>query len=140
MSSHANNGHCPKCQELLDAYPDFNADLREWFEDFQAKHPSAHISCAGRGHLAQEEYFHKGASKAHYGQSAHNFGCALDLFVIQAGLDLYDKNWFETILAPNLEPWLEWYGAPGASFYELPHVEIKAWKTLVAQHLATPVE
>ena len=138
--SHANNGSCPKCQELFDKYPDFNHDLREWFEDFQGKHPSAHISCAGRGRIEQESDFHRGASKAHFGQSAHNYGCAIDLFVMQSGLDLYDKNWFETVLAPNLEPWLEWYGAPGESFKELPHVEVRSWKSMVDDHLVLLVE
>lgn len=129
--SHTNNGKCPKCQEALDKFPGFYQPLREWFESLQAKHPEAHISEAGRGREAQELDFKHGFSKAHYGQSAHNFNCALDFFSIQPGKNIYDLEWFHDVLAKNLEPWLNWYGAPGAKFPEVPHVEPHGWQDLV---------
>ena len=137
---HVNNGRCEKCQEILNKYPNVNKDLREWFESLQDSHPSAHISCAGRGKADQEDAVKRGASRAHYGQSSHNYNCAVDLFVMQQGLDLYDKKWFHEILAPNLEPFLKWYGAPDAVFKELPHVEISDWRDLKAKGVAVLVE
>lgn len=138
--SHVNSGACPKCQELLNKYPDFNGELRTWFETLQASHPETHLSCAGRGKIDQEAFFSRGASRAHYGQSAHNYGCALDLFVNFHGLDLFDKAWFDRIIDPAIEPWLNWYGKPDAPFKELPHVEVRAWRKLVAESLARLVE
>ena len=137
---HVNNGNCLKCREIMDLYSDMNKDIREWFQHFQSIQPSAHISCAGRGKAAQEDAFQKGASRAHYGQSSHNYNCAVDIFVMQSGIDLYDQKWFHTILEPNLEPFLKWYGAKDAVFKELPHVEIADWKDLVARGVAKLVE
>ena len=137
---HVNNGKCPKCQEIFNTYEGFNTDLRAWFESLQDSHPSAHISCAGRGKAKQEEAVAKGASRAHYGESAHNFNCAIDLFVMQVGVDLYDRKWFMEIIEPNLEPFLNWYGKKGAKFYELPHIEVLDWRDLVKQGLAKLVE
>jgi hypothetical protein len=119
---------------IMDRYNGVHPPLRKWFEAFQEKHPEAHISCGARGQVEQEMLFQKKATRAHFGQSSHNYGAALDLFEISAGSsDIYSKAWFEAILAPNLPDWIEWYGRPGASFYELPHIEVKQWKDLVAQ-------
>lgn len=137
---HANNGNCIKCAEIFDSYVGVNKDIREWFQHLQNLHPSAHISCAGRGRVAQEKAVADGASRAHYGQSAHNYNCAIDIFVMQQGLDLYDKKWFHEVVAPNLEPFLKWYGAPDAVFKELPHVEISDWHDLKTRGVVKLVE
>ena len=138
--SHVNSGNCLKCKEIMDKYPGMNQDLRDWLEEFQAACPEVHVSCAGRGRVEQESDYQRGASRAHYGQSAHNFNCAVDTFVMIHDLDLYDKHWFQSILGPKITSKLEWYGLPGASFYELPHIQIKNWKDLVQQGLAKLVE
>ena len=137
---HVNNGNCPKCEELFNKYEGFNRDLKNWFQEFQSRQPSAHISCAGRGKDEQELDFINKKSRAHFGQSAHNYNCAVDIFVMQQGLNLYDKNWFETILKPNLEPFLKWYGEKDAVFYELPHVELLDWKDLKDRGVAILVQ
>ena len=137
---HINNGNCPKCEELFNRYEGFNKDLKEWFQNFQSLNNSAHISCAGRGREEQEQAFAKGASRAHYGQSSHNYNCAIDVFVMQQGIDLYDKHWFEMVLKPNLAPFLKWYGEKGAEFYELPHIELKDWKELKLRGVAVLVQ
>jgi hypothetical protein len=106
--------------------------LRSWFESLQANYPSAHISCAGRGEKEQEEAYDNRRSRAHYGQSAHNYNAALDLFEMSGDKEnIYERKWFNSVVAPNLHPTLNWYGSPGSSFFELPHVEVKAWKSLV---------
>jgi hypothetical protein len=131
---HENSGHCPKCQEILDRYSGFNEDLREWFEDFQEEYPEAHVSCAGRGRDEQEAAFKSGASRAHFGESAHNWNCAMDLFaLIPQANTIYPREWFNNILAPALPDWIEWYGSKGAEFFELPHIEVKGWRELRKQ-------
>ena len=132
-AKHTNNGVCRKCAEIFEVYPGFNEKLKAWFISFQAAHPESHISCAGRGRVEQERDFQKGASKAHYGQSAHNYGCAIDLFVLLPGEEgLYPKQWFFEVLAPELakQPWLDW-GYSWTRFPEMPHVELANWHELV---------
>lgn len=128
---HLSNGNCPKCDAILSQYATY-APLAEWFKSFQAKHPEAHISCAGRGRADQEAAFKSKASKAHYGQSSHNYGAALDIFEMGGDdvKDIYERKWYKVNLAADLPDWICWYGAPGASFPELPHVEVRKWKQL----------
>lgn len=137
---HVNDGACAKCQEIFDRYPGFNEELWSWFKAIQVESPEAHIACAGRGKIDQELAFHKGASKAHYGQSSHNYNCAIDIFELRGMEAVWDKAWFQKVVGENLYPFLKWYGAPGASFYELPHVEVSDWKLLVNSGAAKLVE
>lgn len=142
---HQNNGHCPHCAELFDKYPGFNSTIRSWFVLFQAANPEAHISCAGRGYEEQTKKVKEGRSNAQYGKSAHNYNCAIDVFCQVPGSDIYDLDWFETVLAPALPDYLEWYGRPEyandkTKYYELPHIELKAWKKLRDSRLAVLVE
>ena len=131
--SHINNGACSKCKEIMDRYPGLNQDLRNWFVMFQAKHHEAHVSCAGRGKADQEIAVRQHRSNAHWQHSAHNWNCALDLWVTGPnGEYTLPVEWFKEVLAPELPHFLNWYGAPGSPFYELPHVEIRAWHELTA--------
>lgn len=132
---HRNNGSCGKCLEIIARYPGFYTPLKEWFYDFQENHPEAHVSEAGRGKEMQDILLHRKATRARYGESAHNYNCALDIFE-QGGKiaqDIYEEEWFRRILAPNIPDWIEWYGQPEYrgrkdKFYELPHVELKGWR------------
>lgn len=134
MTHHLNTGSCQKCVEIFDRFPGFHLELRAWFIALQAVNKDAHISCAGRGRAEQEDCFTRGASKAHYGQSSHNYNAAIDIFrLTQAGGASWDKPWFEVVIGPAVHAatiQLKWYGEPGATFYELPHVEIAAWRSL----------
>lgn len=141
--SHENNGRCEKCQIIFDLYPGFHKGLRVWFELFQQKNPEAHISCAGRGRLAQETCVLNKTSKAHWGHSAHNYNCAIDIF--EMGGDpksIYENKWFYDKVKPAIDaaPWLEWYGKPDAEFREVPHIEIKLWRELLKEGLVSLVE
>lgn len=127
---HLNSGKCEKCIQIMDRYPGMNLDLRLWFALFQSKHPEAHISEAGRGVIEQEAAKAKGASKASFGESAHNYNCAIDMFELDGDLNIYEKEWFEKVVAPEIPEYLVWYGVPGSKFFELPHVELRNWKNL----------
>lgn len=140
MTHHQNSGVCPRCQEIFDVFPNFNQSLRDWFLSFQLAHPEFHISCAGRGRVDQEALFARGASLAHYGQSAHNWNCAIDTFIELAGLDLYDLDHYQNVLAPEVADFLNWYGTPHHPFYELPHIELQNWTELKAEEQLELVE
>jgi hypothetical protein len=141
MSLHNNDGDCQYCNKIFDRYPNFYVPLRKWFKDFQKLHPEAHISCAGRGRQDQEEAFIRKASRAHYGQSSHNVNAAIDIFELQGNpKDIYERSWFDKVLAPALLPELVWYGAPNAPFKELPHVEVRSWKELRMRGILKLVE
>jgi len=136
--SHTNDGNCEKCDQIFNTYPGVNLDLLSWFRLFQSRNPEAHISCAGRGRIEQEKDFQRGASKAHYGQSAHNYNCAIDLFVNQAE-NIYPTEWFLKTLEPEIPNFLQW-GYQWATFKEMPHLELKLWKELVAEGKVILVE
>lgn len=128
--SHQSNGACEKCQEIFDVYPGFHADLRAWFTAFQALHPEAHISCAGRGKADQENLFLRKATLAHYGQSAHNYNAAIDVFALITGeKTIYPEDWFLKVLGPSIPSWLVW-GHTWVKFPEMPHIEVEGWEHL----------
>lgn len=85
------------------------------------------MSEAGRGKVRQELLYSSGASKAHYGESAHNYNCAVDTFFLINGKLSYDKLLYTKIKIPDT---IYWYGGPYAVFYERPHFEVKDWKDL----------
>lgn len=128
MTHHANIDACPKCAEILDRYPGFDANLRAWFLGLRKRCPEAHVSCAGRGRIEQEACFARRVSRAHWGESAHNYNAALDLFVLVGGAVAWPIEWFVHNVGRTLVPGLKWYGEPGAAFFELPHVEVSDWR------------
>lgn len=137
---HDLTGSCQSCIKIIQRYPDFHRELAQWFFDLQAKHPDAHISCAGRGKIDQEVAFQRGASKAHYGQSAHNYNAALDFFELADGKARWDLSWFKEVIASELTTDLKWYGMLNAAYYELPHVEWSSWRKLVKLGMLKLVE
>jgi hypothetical protein len=128
---HANESPCLKCMDIFDRYPGFNEELRTWFMAVQLENPDMHISCAGRGRDDQEKFFKMNLTRARYGQSAHNYNCAIDIFQLLDGKAAWEKAWFDRVVVPNLYPALKWYGAPGSAFYELPHVELTRFREMV---------
>ena len=147
--SHINTGNCDKCEQILNTFPGFHAELKAWFKKTQQKVKDAHISCAGRGRSEQEAAFQSGASRAHYGESSHNFNCAIDVFRLTLTGASYDRPWFRdsigtAVYSNNADPArmveLKWYGMPGSKFLELPHIEVNDWKALAEQGLVKLVE
>ena len=139
---HENSGRCLRCLEIINTYPNFHAGLRDWFTATQGLHlPEMHVAEAGRGREQQELMKQRGLSRAHYGESAHNYNCAIDIFE-QGGIrtNIYEQEWFEQKLKPHLPDFLSWYGEKGAVFFELPHIEVRAWRNLVTQGAAKLVE
>lgn len=135
---HINNGHCEKCEEILDRYPGFHEELRTFFRWVQSAHPEAHVSCGGRGRIDQEDCFRKSTSLAHWGESAHNYNAALDWFRLTEQGASFDTPWFKQVIGPEVKKWNEahsgcivrWYGEPGSPFLEYPHCEVSGWRML----------
>lgn len=108
------------------------------------------MSWGGRGKADQEAAFLRHASRAHYGQSAHNYNVALDIFrLLPDGTTDFSESWYEDVIPSELEAHNEcddrtfdiyWYGEPGCSFPELPHVEVSDWKTMAVNGTITLVE
>lgn len=131
IPKHTNGAVCERCELILDRYPGFYGPLREWFYDLRKAHPEAHTSCAGRGRQDQEALFLRKATRAKYGESAHNWNAALDIFEYWGDLrNIYEPQWFWQVLRPALTPDLTWLGNPGSSFHELPHVQWRNWYTM----------
>ena len=127
---HISDGNCQKCEEIFNKYPNFNPILKEWFKEFQKDNHEAHISCAGRGRDDQTKAYDERKSKAQWGDSAHNYGCAIDIFCQATGLDIYDAYFFKKV-EYALTYDFTWYGVRGSAFYELPHVELSTWRDLL---------
>lgn len=127
---HENSGKCGRCLILFDLYPNFHPSLRNWFNNtIQKKHPEAHISEAGRGRIGQEVARLEQKSKAHFGESPHNYNMAIDVFRLLGSEADYDETWFKEVIEKNLLPHFLWYGNEGP-FRELPHIEMRDWKKL----------
>lgn len=137
--THTNDGACKKCLDIMDKYPGINPQLKSWFLMAQAVYWNFHCADAGRGEYDQEAYFAKGASKARWGQSSHNYNAAIDTFFLVDGAYSLDKDLYNQ-LAAEIPDYISWYGAPDAKFYELPHFEITEWRKLVAAGEASLVE
>lgn len=129
MGMHTNNGSCLGCAKIFNRYPGFNKPLLEWFFNVQEKHPEFHTNCAGRGKIDQEACFDRGASKAHWLESAHNFNLAIDTFFQINGVYNVSKELYEPIVK-DLPNFIDWYGRPDALFRETPHFQIKDWRRL----------
>lgn len=138
--AHKNDGSCQDCLKIIHRYPNFNETLLTWFQAMQLMHEDLHTSCAGRGMVDQEAAFARGASKAHWLHSAHNFNCALDLFQLKDGKYTLDEDWFRSVVGANIYPSLMWLGERGSSYYELPHIELTVWPSLVKNKTVVSVE
>lgn len=138
--SHTNEAPCLSCIRLMNRYPDFYQPLRDWFQELQFRHPEVHLSCAGRGEMDQQALFNRGATKASFGHSAHNWNAALDLFQLKEGAYNLDLEWFEGVIVPSLNQDLQWYGRTDAPFSERPHVEWANWTELAHEGVLKKVE
>ncbi|MES2212776.1 MAG: hypothetical protein V4490_06530 [Pseudomonadota bacterium] len=138
---HVNNGKCQKCREIIARYPGFWPALLEWFNTLQGDLPEVHVSCAGRGQMDQEACFLRGASKAHWTKSAHNWNVGMDLWthIEVEPKNLYDKTVFKEIDLHRPD-WIEWYGEKGSTFEEFPHFQIKGWQELCDKGVLQLVE
>lgn len=89
--------------------------------------------CLWRNERDQNAAFVLGHSKAKFGQSAHNFGMAVDIIHGTKGYELHSKSWAllghigkEISVQSGIE--ITWGG--DWQFYDPAHWELREWKTL----------
>lgn len=130
--SHVNAIVCLRCEEKL---KQVHPDLRRWVGVLRSTHLDAHVSCGYRGEAEQELDFTNGASKAHFGQSAHNTlpATAVDLFrlTLSNGAS-FDRVWYEKVLAPIVQASGLVWGGSWHSIKDMPHVELPDFKPFKA--------
>ena len=129
MIKHVNDGKCAKCLMIMQGV---DQRLIDWFASFQKANPDAHVAWGLRGEKDQNDAFRRSNSNAKWGQSAHNYGLAIDLFRITITGAEWGAPWFKNIMGPDVKkhPELTW-GGTFARFVDLPHVEIAGWEQLV---------
>jgi peptidoglycan L-alanyl-D-glutamate endopeptidase CwlK len=129
---HTNDGDCQRCKEFL---KDAHSDLAIWFRDEQINDATLHVSESFRNKVDQEEDFAKGVSRAHFGQSAHNYRPAmgLDCFYLDAhGVAAWPIEKFKA-MAARAPDWIEW-GGSWKSIKDNPHFDIKGWEQKVKNY------
>lgn len=130
---HTNDpGPCPKCDELLTGVDTL---LVTWFHLQRQADSQLHVSCGYRTRAEQEAAKARGASKAGFGSSPHSYlpAMAIDVFQIQDGKALYPVEWYK-MLAESLPEYLQSGGYFPQGFTDWPHVQVRAWKTLVKNY------
>lgn len=103
---HTDDPICPLCEEKLKGAHEYMA---EWFRRVKRSYPNVHTSCAYRGKEEQDAAVARGASRARFPKSAHNFerdgkpcSLALDLFQIdEDGIGRWVPLFFAKINAEN---------------------------------------
>ncbi len=125
---HVNSSLCQACIDILHKYQTPQPYLLEWALSFRQQHTEAHISQCGRGRADQEADFAKGASKAHFGESPHNYNAAVDWFRLTlSGGASFDAPWFRGLFATLNDPKLTW-GGTFTTLHDLPHIEWRQWR------------
>jgi peptidoglycan L-alanyl-D-glutamate endopeptidase CwlK len=119
-------------QRLAAAHP----LLRELFTAIAEIAP-IEVLASQRGRSAQERAFALGHSRAHFGQSAHNWTPAIALDVVPAPLDWTDLDRFRALAAlvkaeakARGVP-LAW-GGDWARLKDMPHYELDPWRRFAA--------
>jgi D-alanyl-D-alanine carboxypeptidase len=90
-----------------------------------------------RGRAAQERAFALGHSRAHFGQSAHNWSPAIALDVVPAPLDWEDLDRFRALAAlvkakaRALNVQIVW-GGDWPTLRDMPHYELDPWRSFAA--------
>jgi peptidoglycan L-alanyl-D-glutamate endopeptidase CwlK len=97
------------------------------------------VTCTLRTNAEQEQRYAQGrttpgsiVTDARPGFSAHNYGLAMDVVPIVAGKCVWntsDPAW-RTLGALGQAAGLDWAGAPGFPFHELPHFQMPNWRQL----------
>ena len=128
---HSNAGECVLCAEKLKGV---HPDLATWFLDLKHRFPDAHISWGFRNKADQERMVAEGKSKAHFGQSKHNYTkdgkpCseALDLFALDDNgaacfpYWYYEAIWLDIKKNDELIEWAwNWKSFKEADHFQLP--------------------
>src|SRR5690349_12542941 len=113
---------------LAQAHPLLQQLFAEVIKEFDCK-----VLDAQRGRAKQEEAFRRGNSRAHFGQSPHNYAPAIALDVVPYPLDWEDIPSFKALgkvvkaKAKALQIPISW-GGDWSSLKDYPHYELAPWR------------
>lgn len=116
-------------KNLGQAHPDLQRLFKEVIKEFDCK-----VLDGQRGRAAQEEAFRKGNSRAHFGQSAHNWSPAIAVDVVPYPIDWNDLARFKKLgalvkkKAAALGIPISW-GGDWKSLKDFPHYELTPWRS-----------
>lgn len=127
-ASHADEADCQLCDEIVSRCSE---SIRKWFAHERTQDPALHASAGYRGKEEQEEAFRRGASKAQFGQSPHNYfpSRAVDVWFNERGRAVWDSLKLQE-MAERLPAELEW-GGYWKELVDAPHFQEREWKTVV---------
>jgi len=126
-------------RDLNDLHPEFRPFVDGFLEDVKGVGIDILVTCTSRTNAEQASLYAEGrtapgriVTNAKPGQSAHNYGLAIDIVpVINGKLCWDDANpvWQE-IGKIGMARGLVWLGAPGSPFREYPHFQMPNWESL----------
>jgi peptidoglycan L-alanyl-D-glutamate endopeptidase CwlK len=126
-------------RNLDDLKPEFRTLVDPWLADCAAADIDVLVTCTIRTMQDQAILYAQGrttpgkiVTNAKPGQSAHNYGLALDIVPLVHGKPDWSGNspvW-QQIASLAQTHGLDWLGAPGSPFMEMCHFQAPAWRSL----------
>jgi hypothetical protein len=129
--SHLNQAQCASCDQIL---AECSEPLQQWFYSERTENFSLHATTGYRGQKQQEASFQEGRSKAHFGESPHNYfpSRAVDLVFIVKGKNVWTPAEYEPV-AKRAPANIEW-GGYWKDFKDIPHFQERDWKEMVTNY------
>ncbi len=124
---------------LSDLRPDFQPLAQAFVDAVSASGIDMLVTCTQRSNEEQAALYAQGrtapgaiVTDAPPGESAHNYGLALDVVPLVNGKCDWQGSHpvWQQLGALGQAAGLEWAGAPGFPFHELPHFQMPGWRTL----------
>jgi len=129
-------------RSLDDLQPEFRALVDPWLAACKAQGIDLLVTCTLRTMAEQEALYEQGRTKpgrvvtnAKPGESAHNYGLAVDVVPLVNGKpvwDAMDPLW-QTVGDLGMSHRLEWLGAPHSPFFECAHFQFPRWRDLLSE-------
>ena len=129
-------------RSLDDLKPEFRAMVDPWLADCKAAGIDMLVTCTLRSNEDQAVLYAQGrttpgdvVTNAKPGQSAHNYGLALDIVPVVHGKPDWSGSspvWTEIANIAQARG-LQWLGAPDSPFHEQAHFEHPQWKQLAGR-------
>ena len=116
---------------------DFRPQVDKFLAAVKARGIDMIVTCTYRDGDEQDALYAQGrttpghiVTNAKAGQSAHNYGCAIDVVPIVNGKCCWDDkaDVWQQIGQIGQSCGMVWYGAPGAAFPETPHFQLTNWE------------
>ena len=129
-------------RSLDDLRPEFRALVDPWLADCKGRGYDILVTCTLRTMAEQAALYAQGrtapgavVTRAKPGQSAHQYGLALDFVPMVNGKPDWNGQhpiWHE-IGDLALAHGMEWLGTPGSPFVEFAHLQAPKWKLMITE-------